>query len=457
MPQEEIAKARFDHVSEHGELVFAHKRGLFAVTVDNALDRAILEAKQILEEEHGTPVPHASATLPISAIQTAIRAGFSTEQVAQEFAVNEALVRRFANPIETEKKYAVEQFLSMTAPKRGSAGSNQEAINRALGAAEVPLGSITWSATRENQGPWKIRASFRVADRAIQADWTWNMRENTITCLNMPAKQLLEGSGDFLISPTPAPAPQSVTEQATQAEAGMAEFPSEPDQSRLREAEPAATGPATADGDQSRIRTIEMATVPVPVNEPAREAVAVSEKTESTRDSKTTEADAGTNTANPSAGHPVAPAIRPELPTPSAVRAEDHSPVQPERHLPVPPPADTSTADGEETPATPPSSEPSALTAWMYGGTKRMKETAAKARKEKTSNADNNERRRTPPQQQATGRPKPQAGPQGGSGDTPKPTGFEQSDDKKSSNQPNAHKKAGRSAVPSWDEILFGD
>lgn len=198
MPQEDIKTARFDHVSNQGDLVFACDQELFAVSVDNTLNHAILEAKQIIEEEHGTPIPHASNALPISAIQAAVRAGESTHQIAKEFAVNEAIVRRFANPIETEKKYAIEQFLSMAAPKRGSCSSNEEAINRALEATDITVNSIAWNATRRGNNPWKIRASFEALGQVVQADWTWNMKENTITCVNTVAQKLLEGSQTFL-------------------------------------------------------------------------------------------------------------------------------------------------------------------------------------------------------------------------------------------------------------------
>ena len=50
MPENALEDARFDHVSETGELVFVSGAGKFAVKVDEALERAILEAKQIRTE-----------------------------------------------------------------------------------------------------------------------------------------------------------------------------------------------------------------------------------------------------------------------------------------------------------------------------------------------------------------------------------------------------------------------
>ena len=47
MPGNSLEEARFDHVSDTGELVFVSGAGKFAVKIDEALERAILEAKQI--------------------------------------------------------------------------------------------------------------------------------------------------------------------------------------------------------------------------------------------------------------------------------------------------------------------------------------------------------------------------------------------------------------------------
>ena len=74
MPENPFEEARFDHVGETGELVFVSGAGKFAVKVDDALERAILEAKQIRSEVQREHQPHTSTTLPISQIQSLIRA-----------------------------------------------------------------------------------------------------------------------------------------------------------------------------------------------------------------------------------------------------------------------------------------------------------------------------------------------------------------------------------------------
>ena len=96
MPGNSLEEARFDHVSDTGELVFVSGAGKFAVKIDEALERAILEAKQIrseVQEEQKTRIP---PTLPISQIQSLIRAGADPARVAERYSLSEALVRRFS-------------------------------------------------------------------------------------------------------------------------------------------------------------------------------------------------------------------------------------------------------------------------------------------------------------------------------------------------------------------------
>lgn len=90
MPGNSLEEARFDHVSDTGELVFVSGAGKFAVKIDEALERAILEAKQIrseVQEEQKTRIP---PTLPISQIQSLIRAGADPARVAERYSLSEA-------------------------------------------------------------------------------------------------------------------------------------------------------------------------------------------------------------------------------------------------------------------------------------------------------------------------------------------------------------------------------
>ena len=191
MPTESYPIAQFDHVTGEGALVFSTDHGYFTVELNAALERAILEAKQIRAERHDDKPVHQQSTLPISQIQALIRAGADPDQVARKYALNSALVRRFAAPVESEKNYAIEQFLRVRAPKESRVRTLAELIQRTLVAARIPRESVQWKATRRGLEPWRIIASFQSAGHPIHAEWSWNMHDNTVVCINNAARKLI--------------------------------------------------------------------------------------------------------------------------------------------------------------------------------------------------------------------------------------------------------------------------
>lgn len=82
MADEPLREARFDHVNEHGDLVFEALNRHFTVRVTDSLERGIMEAKQVRAELEGTPQPQAASALPISQIQSMIRAGITPVRIA---------------------------------------------------------------------------------------------------------------------------------------------------------------------------------------------------------------------------------------------------------------------------------------------------------------------------------------------------------------------------------------
>ncbi|MBT1170285.1 septation protein SepH [Bifidobacterium sp. SO4] len=191
MPGEQPEKAGFVRVSDSGDLVFSVDGRQFSISVDDTLERAILEAKQVRSEKQRAPQPHQQATLPISQIQSLIRAGADPARVAERYHLSETLVRRFSAAVETEKQYAIEQFLTVPAPKDSRVRTISELVERTLASASIGMESVTWKSTRRGLEPWRIVAIFTSAGREIHAEWTWNMHDNSVVCLNNAARKLL--------------------------------------------------------------------------------------------------------------------------------------------------------------------------------------------------------------------------------------------------------------------------
>ncbi|TPF94539.1 hypothetical protein BW14_01555 [Bifidobacterium sp. UTBIF-68] len=191
MPENRLEKAHFERVSEAGDLIFSVGGRQVAVSLDDTLERAILEAKQVRSEQREPAQPHEQATLPISQIQSLIRAGADPSRVAERYGLSETLVRRFSAAVETEKQYAIEQFLTVPAPKDSRVRTINDLVERTLASASIGMESVTWKSTRRGLEPWRIVAVFTSAGREIHAEWTWNMHDNSVVCLNNAARKLL--------------------------------------------------------------------------------------------------------------------------------------------------------------------------------------------------------------------------------------------------------------------------
>ena len=193
-------EASFDHVDADGNLIFICENTPLRIQVDDTLERAIADSHKITSknsDEHnsadaGTNSVQSNATLPISQIQALIRAGVAPSHVAQRYNVSETQVRRFSAGVETEKQYAIEQFLLVPAPKQSNMRTIADLIERTLAKAHIGMETVQWKATRRGLEPWRISATFKTATRTIKAEWTWNMHDNSVTCVN-PSSRLLLG------------------------------------------------------------------------------------------------------------------------------------------------------------------------------------------------------------------------------------------------------------------------
>lgn len=196
-------EASFDHVDNNGDLIFIFENTPLKIHVDDTLELAIAESRKLtnVDERNQNTVnsinksddsPSATtATLPISQIQALIRAGLEPEHVAKRYNVSESQVRRFSSGVETEKQYAIEQFLTVPAPKQSNMRTLSDLIERTLAKAHIGMETVKWRATRRGLEPWLITAEFNTATRTIKAEWTWNMHDNSVACANPSARLLL--------------------------------------------------------------------------------------------------------------------------------------------------------------------------------------------------------------------------------------------------------------------------
>ena len=144
--------------------------------------------------------------------------------------------------METEKQYAIEQFLAVPAPKESRVRTLSELIERTFAAAHVRLEDVRWKATRRGLEPWKITAEFDSAGHAARAEWSWNMHDNAVNCLNAMARKLI-GEQD---TPAEGHAEKQVDQNFLAVSAWNAPEPVAPQATNIKttvETQPSATVP----------------------------------------------------------------------------------------------------------------------------------------------------------------------------------------------------------------------
>ncbi len=186
-----VRKAVFDHVDDAGVVILTVGDEHVELDDSDAFEQGLLAAKQIKAEARTDALPPETEGLPISQIQNLVRAGVSTDKIADKYNMEPALIRRFAQPIEQEKRSAIAQFLTVNIRQNDEVRRLGELINGTLVEAGVDTATVEWSASRNKREPWKISAFFPHNSRIYKATWSWNMRDNAVVAIDPTAKRLL--------------------------------------------------------------------------------------------------------------------------------------------------------------------------------------------------------------------------------------------------------------------------
>lgn len=202
-----MKQAVFDHVDDEGNLILTVDGDDVILAITDALEQGILSAKQIKSEAHDANTPPEPATIPISSIQTLVREGHAIAEIAEKYSIAQALVRRFAQPVETEKRYAIAQFLAVNTQTGAATRKLENVITHNLEEAGIDPKAVTWEATKQGRSPWKIVARFMRRDQEYKGTWMWNLRDNSVVSIDPVAKRLLgenASAGTLLFGEEPA-------------------------------------------------------------------------------------------------------------------------------------------------------------------------------------------------------------------------------------------------------------
>ncbi|KRE40224.1 septation protein SepH [Knoellia sp. Soil729] len=176
-------------------------------------------------------------------VQSLIRSGLSSEEVADRAGWTVEKVRRFEGPVLAEREYIANQAracvigTSRPGPSDGS-GAEQTLGSRAderFKERSVPGELVRWDSSRLDDGRWSVTAVFPAGGRERLASWYFDPRLRSLVPSNDEARWLSEDStGDSAI-PTPHVATNSNRATAVfdvEAEGGVDEKPARRAKSR---------------------------------------------------------------------------------------------------------------------------------------------------------------------------------------------------------------------------------
>lgn len=171
--------------TEDAVLILATESGArFALPIDEVLRREVRRS-----QEKSTP---ASSINPRE-IQSRIRAGLSSAEVAELLGVDLEDVLRFEGPILAEREHVIAQALSVPVLLGSEVEPDaQPTFGAAIRAKLAALDATEerWASWKDEERGWTVKLEFTASDVAHDARWSFDPRGGTLAPLNADATSL---------------------------------------------------------------------------------------------------------------------------------------------------------------------------------------------------------------------------------------------------------------------------
>ncbi|GEA85208.1 septation protein SepH [Cellulomonas gelida] len=160
----------------------------FRVRIDEPLRAAVRRDRPQLEQLRA----ESASTLSPREIQARIRAGATTQEVAEQSGLPVSHVRRYEGPVLAEREYIAEQARATRVGRDHGAPVLGDLVTDRLAARGVDLSSLAWDAAREASGPWFVLARFTVDDSPREARWSFDPAARSLVADEDEARWLSE-------------------------------------------------------------------------------------------------------------------------------------------------------------------------------------------------------------------------------------------------------------------------
>ncbi|WP_426592212.1 septation protein SepH [Cellulomonas sp. McL0617] len=160
----------------------------FRLRIDEPLRAAVRRDRPQLEQLRAEN----AGTLSPREIQARIRAGATTQEVADSAGLPVERVRRYEGPVLAEREHVAEQARGTRVGRETGAPLLGDLVTDRLAARGVDLASLAWDSARDANGPWVVLARFTVDDSEREARWTFDASKRTVVADEDEARWLSE-------------------------------------------------------------------------------------------------------------------------------------------------------------------------------------------------------------------------------------------------------------------------
>lgn len=199
-----MQELRLVGVSDEGDhLLFAAidaTGAVFRVPLDGRL-RAAVRDETVRPGQLETPQ---ESTVRPKEIQARIRSGQTPEEVAKAAGLSVAKIEAFANPVIRERMHVAELAQRTTVRRPGESGPHGELgelVQQRLHTRGVHPDDLEWDSWRREDGTWKIRLHYKLANRTGTAEWIYDMSARHVRPVDDEAAALVSATGTLTPEP----------------------------------------------------------------------------------------------------------------------------------------------------------------------------------------------------------------------------------------------------------------
>lgn len=160
----------------------------FRLRIDEPLRAAVRRDRPQLEQLRSAQ----GGALSPREIQTAIRAGRTAQEVADDAGLQVEHVRRYEGPVLAERAFIADQARATRVGRDAGAPELGDLVTDRLAARGVALATLAWDAHRLQSGPWVVVARFTVGDAPREARWTFDPAKRVVLADEDEARWLSE-------------------------------------------------------------------------------------------------------------------------------------------------------------------------------------------------------------------------------------------------------------------------